>query len=421
MSPTRLVGLRMAAMAALPASTILTYDRMHPDRAICPLAEACERARESFFGSVAGVPTSTIGLLAFAGLFLLTLLPERWGRPILRPAALFAGLAGIVLIAFQALFLPAFCPVCLVADTAGIVAGVLAWSWPVPPRGVGRFSFDTESDAARIAWTLASILAVIIPFAWPRETKPGWVEIAPQTALLDGIAPSAPVASLANTPPRPTEAEVAAAPPPPIPTPPPRPEPTAILATQSPALPTPPAAPPPDRVAKPAPVVAAAPSPAPSARPVIGIVEYLNAYCAHCRATHRRLEKVLSEVEVSPRRRRIYTWSSTEAPLWARACAFAATRGLEDRLFEELLSTSSGNAPEVYAAAQRAGLDPAELRQSLDSPSVQTRLATDRRLSQGADLQGLPTLDIGRRRLLGEQSESELRDAVLVAIASPAR
>jgi protein-disulfide isomerase len=40
----------------------------------------------------------------------------------------------------------------------------------------------------------------------------------------------------------------------------------------------------------------------------------------------------------------------------------------------------------------------------------------DRDLARSAGLRGLPTLDIGRRRLMGEQSEAELREAVEAAL-----
>jgi predicted DsbA family dithiol-disulfide isomerase len=91
--------------------------------------------------------------------------------------------------------------------------------------------------------------------------------------------------------------------------------------------------------------------------------------------------------------------------------------GLEERFFEELLESKSQDASEVYAAARRAGLDPQALQQAATSAAPPQRLVKDRQLFTQAGLKGLPTLDIGRRRLMGEQSEAELRSAVQAALA----
>ncbi len=198
--------------------------------------------------------------------------------------------------------------------------------------------------------------------------------------------------------------------------PPPLPNPSGALGRPAPRsspsyLPPPP---PVSATVRPPPPPVRAPAPAP--RYDLTIVEYLNAFCSHCRATHERLERVLAEDGVSARRRRIYSWATVDTPMWARAVAFAQTRGLEDRMFEELVRANDESPREIYAAASRAGLDTDALATALADPRVPARLEADRRASQAARLEGLPTLDIGRRRLMGEQSESELRDAVRAAL-----
>jgi predicted DsbA family dithiol-disulfide isomerase len=151
------------------------------------------------------------------------------------------------------------------------------------------------------------------------------------------------------------------------------------------------------------------------------IVEYLNPYCAHCRATHQRLDHTIVGMGLATRRFRVYSWASDDVPLWARACALAEPLGYEPRLFEELMRARDPGPAEVYAAAQRAGLDVGWLQQALQSPSPPARLLRDRRIASSAGLRGLPTLDIGRRRLMGEQSAAELRDALLAALPPPTR
>jgi len=71
----RTAALRIAALAALLASAVLTSDHLHPDREFCPLAEACAAARESPLGTLAGVPTSVVGMVAFGGLILAGVIP----------------------------------------------------------------------------------------------------------------------------------------------------------------------------------------------------------------------------------------------------------------------------------------------------------------------------------------------------------
>jgi predicted DsbA family dithiol-disulfide isomerase len=151
------------------------------------------------------------------------------------------------------------------------------------------------------------------------------------------------------------------------------------------------------------------------------VVQYLNAFCPHCRATHNRLSRVLSEVQEPLRKRRVYTWASNDYPLWARACAFAQTAGLEERMFEELMRARNQGSTEIYAAAKRAGLDVRRMRTALSDPRPPRRLVRDRQLVSRARITKLPTLDIGRRRLMGEQSEAELRDAVTVALTTLAQ
>jgi predicted DsbA family dithiol-disulfide isomerase len=145
------------------------------------------------------------------------------------------------------------------------------------------------------------------------------------------------------------------------------------------------------------------------------LVEYLNAFCSHCRETHKRLHTVLDETGVTVRRRRVYTWGGQRTPEWARACAFAATCGVEDRMFEELLKAKRQTRGEIEAAARRAGLSVRGLNAFLRRGGMPDRLERDRQLFQKSGIRQLPTIDIGRRRLMGAQTAPELRAALLAA------
>jgi predicted DsbA family dithiol-disulfide isomerase len=122
-------------------------------------------------------------------------------------------------------------------------------------------------------------------------------------------------------------------------------------------------------------------------------------------------------MRVTARRRRVYTWASGDFPLWARACAFAETVGREDEMFRALMDAHGQGLPDVLAAARRAGVDGAALQAALADPTPPPRLVRDRQSALAARLKGMPTIDIGRRRLMGEQSAAELRDAVRAALA----
>jgi uncharacterized membrane protein/predicted DsbA family dithiol-disulfide isomerase len=514
-----LLALRLSALAGLTVSAMLVADAVNPGRGFCPLEEACALAGDSPLGSVLGVPTARIGAVAFALLFVLSVLPHRLARAALRPAGLLAALAGVTFLGYQALVLHSFCPLCVVADSAGIVAGIAVLTgWATTGSSAGF----VETTASRMAWLAIGVIAVGAPLAWPRpEPEPALIPV-PELALEQAdlalarevpLEPSTPptiVESPDSAATRPTEVErpsavpapsssrgidttpqvtppvVPVAPPPesaappddvipatipqaapplepPVPARPPEPPPAEPV-TLPPAPPAPPAppvipvpvvpppppaaihaaeqpvaaretvrpkTPPPAAVSKPAappraaePAKAAAPK-TQAAAPVqqAVITEFLNPFCPHCRATHARLENVLRTIATPVRRYRVYVWSSGAPPLWAQACAAAASSGKEDVLFAELLRASRDVPNEIWAAVRRAGLDPSALDVSIRSGNSNTRLQAERHRVSASAIRRLPTLDIGKWRLEGEPSEAELRNAINVAVAaaSPAR
>ncbi len=441
----RIAAIRITALAALAVSAILYADSLHPGRAFCPLAAACDKARQSALGKIFGVPTSIHGMAAFGGLFFLSMLRVEYSRNLLRPAGFLAAVVGAGLFGYQAIVIKSFCPLCLVADMAGLVAGLIVLTWPKTPVRRSGKKMPAESMVARLRWMSTALLVVAAPFLWPRPEKPSWVEIPDGASIdigalepVDGAdVPDGPSLSEADAGPAvrstpPKKRERGAYEPDPDSTPgatpgdhlpPLRPD-----EPESPFHPTadgpvtsarPPPRPPPPPLVERTPVRPIAPPAPPPPRTDLTIVEYLNAFCSHCRLTHQRLDRVLASEGVASRRRRIYTWSSTEIPMWAKAVAFAQAQGLEDRMFAELVQADEDTPREIYAAAARAGIDGNALQQALRDGRAWPRLESDRRLSQGARLEGLPTLDIGRRRLMGEQSEGELRDAVRAALPRP--
>lgn len=428
--PRSVLVLRGCCLLALLASALLTADSLHTGRQFCPLDAACAKARDSALGSFFGVKTSILGIAAFAGLFLLTLLPIAFARRVARPAAWLAGLAGLGFVVYQGIVLGTFCPFCLVADLAGLGAAAAAFAWPPPllyrGRGKKKKPPAGESVPTRLRWALAAQAVVAAPLLWPAPAaKPAWVELpAEATASIDVAAEFAPWLAERKGPPADVRETPAPAPSPDAPPPASEPLPTVpdIVADAVPMpQPTPRATPPrvePPPAPRPAPVRAEPPAvaivpPRPTAREIV-VLEYLNAFCSHCRATHARLDRVVAGFDRPVRRHRVYVWSSREVPLWAKACAVAAQQGLEDAMFDALLETDRQDDRSIRAAAARAGVDLSDL----DAPDVVARLERDRRLFGQARLEGLPTFDVGRRRLMGEQSEGELLEALRAAAGS---
>jgi len=420
--PRSVLVVRLACLAALGISAALVAESMHPERGFCPLQAACEKARHSALGNVMGVPTSVIGIFAFASLFFVTLLPPRAARFLGRPAAWLGAFVAAGLVGYQWLVLGSFCPLCLVADTSAILAGVVAFGWPRVPPGLSGRALEDEHLSARMRWALAAGLVFAAPLLWPRPPeKPGWIEIPnvdveePEPEVAEVEIPALPKLEIPTGQWRVPTAQFDAyrepvAPPARIDG---DPNATPASAVVDPAAGTPPAsAPAPASIAPPPPV--APPAARPAVRP-IPVVMYLNPFCAHCRATHASLDTVLASYRTPVRMKHVYVWTSSEIPYWAWACALGGTMGIEDRVFAELLRARNERADEVQAAAMRAGLDPALLASAVGRADLRVRLDRDRQTMLSARIQGLPTLDVGRRRLMGEQSEDELVDALRAA------
>jgi protein-disulfide isomerase len=165
---------------------------------------------------------------------------------------------------------------------------------------------------------------------------------------------------------------------------------------------------------------ATAPAPAPP-RPQVSLAEYVNPFCPHCRATHARLLNVIRTTKAQVRIHRVYVWSSSTPPLWAHACVCAASLGKEDAFFEALLLAPRETPEAIWDAARRAGIDPHALHACVQRGQATARLHEIARQMDAGRLQRLPTIDVGRRRLQGTQSEPELRAAIDAAMRDPPR
>jgi hypothetical protein len=349
---------------------------------------------------------------------LLTLLPLSFARKVARPAAWAAGVAGLGFVVYQGIVLGTFCPFCLVADLCGLGAAAAAFAWPPPLlyRGRGKKKPPAiESIPARLRWALAAQALVALPLLWPAPPKkPAWVELpAEATASIDVAAEFAPYLAERKGPPADVRPEPRVEPPPaprpaddvpapdsppaypdivadavPMPTPTPRPAPVRA---------DPPPRPAPVRAEPPTAVIA---PPRPAAREIV-VLEYLNAFCSHCRATHARLDRVVAGFDRPVRRHRVY------CPVVARGAALG--EGLCRRRLQQgprgrdVRRAPRDRPPDDRSICRRRRARRRRPLSGLDAPGRVDRLERDRRRF------GAPRGPAHVRRrpscLMGEQSE----------------
>jgi predicted DsbA family dithiol-disulfide isomerase/uncharacterized membrane protein len=157
----------MAALVALAASGALLADYSGLAPAFCTAGSGCAKVRQMGFGSVPVlpglyVPVPLLGIIAFALLLGLTLLPNPIQRRRLTSlAALAAGVVGLGLLVVQAFVVGAFCSLCVTVDLAGVVAAV------------GGFFYlrDRRPPAELVTpfgWAALAVVSSLAPFYWPK-------------------------------------------------------------------------------------------------------------------------------------------------------------------------------------------------------------------------------------------------------------
>src|SRR5258706_8020742 len=121
-----LLIFRLAILVALGVSSALLIDYFRPLPAFCDVGSGCDKVRASGYGSVFGVPLPLLGVLGFALLMAVSLRKSEQAHHFTRILALVAGVSGVLLLLTQALVVKVFCKLCIVVDSAAIVAGLAA-------------------------------------------------------------------------------------------------------------------------------------------------------------------------------------------------------------------------------------------------------------------------------------------------------
>jgi uncharacterized membrane protein len=181
---------RTSICVALAASAALYVHYLDPaDSSFCGLQSGCEAARKSgfsyFFGS-RFVSLPLFALVAFGGLLGLSLSCEAprhaagspsggWSSLWHRPALLLFAASGIgaavalILVAYQAFVLEAYCWLCLVVDAAAIFTAAASFFLARAARDLG----PVHTALTPGAWLGFGALAILAPLSW------SWLKPAP--------------------------------------------------------------------------------------------------------------------------------------------------------------------------------------------------------------------------------------------------
>lgn len=129
---------------------------------LCSTGGGCDAVRASAYSSIAGLSVPVLGVIYFLAVLASAAMPQL--RRALLPLAGLGALAGVAFIGIQALVIGAFCPLCLVVDSAAIGAGIAAWMLrddPAPQLTAQRATALTVM--AVVALSLAGVSQWLAP------------------------------------------------------------------------------------------------------------------------------------------------------------------------------------------------------------------------------------------------------------------
>jgi uncharacterized membrane protein/glutaredoxin len=141
----------VASVVGLLVSAYLAIVDFAGGSTLCLAGSDCDAVRASAYGHVAGLPVAALGAGYFLAVLLVAAIRTRW-QPRLLQVLGGAGLgAAVVFVGLQGLILRAWCPYCLVADTAALAIGLRAL-WPEPARSTpGALSRGIVGAALAVA------------------------------------------------------------------------------------------------------------------------------------------------------------------------------------------------------------------------------------------------------------------------------
>ena len=154
----------------------------------------------------------------------------------------------------------------------------------------------------------------------------------------------------------------------------------------------------------------------------INVVELVDFECPYCRRLHPVLKSVLEETEgdVNLVRLVVPLPSRVHARNAARAYYCAVRMGQGERMADALFSSRDVSRGATVAMASELGLDRAEFGRCLDDPAIEARIQENERIARESNNEGLPTVYIGSRVLVGfdaKRGGAPYREAIEAAKA----
>lgn len=155
----------------------------------------------------------------------------------------------------------------------------------------------------------------------------------------------------------------------------------------------------------------------------LNVVEVVDFECPYCRALHPVLKSVLERVEgreVNLVRVMLPLAFHTHARGAARAYFCGERMDVREPMADALFSANDLSREGLLAIARELELDGASFEQCLDDPAIERRIVEHEGIAERSNNQGLPTVYIGDRTLLGfdvDAGEAPIQEAVDAALA----
>jgi predicted DsbA family dithiol-disulfide isomerase len=158
--------LRAFALVALATSVALFIDYVSVSPSFCAADSGCSAVRQSA-GDVASVLPS-LGVLAFALVYSLSLAKSETARKALTPIAYLGAVMGAGFLAYQ-LKIGRFCLLCVIVDTTAIAVGVIQLL-----RTRTKANGEDTPLLSTMAWVVLAMFALGVPYLWSRvKPAPG--------------------------------------------------------------------------------------------------------------------------------------------------------------------------------------------------------------------------------------------------------
>lgn len=142
------------------------------------------------------------------------------------------------------------------------------------------------------------------------------------------------------------------------------------------------------------------------------LVEFFDYACGYCRASLADIDRLLAEdkrLKVVYRELPILSEESGEA---AKASLYAAKQGEYGSFHRTLYAAGRLSKESIDAAAKKAGIDPAALKQAMQAPDISAEIENNLRLAQALQATGTPTWVVGNQVLSGAVGYDALKEAI---------